>query len=73
MTDTPEVPVLPFPDQADWLHGHLFIHHSMYVTSRDDMAMMYEYHDEDHGYPALMTHPHTHAAPGSAEDEWSWE
>lgn len=67
------VPVLPFPDQEDALHGHLFIHHSLYVTDRCNMAAMYECHEDEHAMPELIPHPHVHAAPAPAQDEWSWE
>lgn len=71
---TRPVPVLPFSDEEIVLHGHLFIHHSVYMGSTWDLGELTAAHTEEHdpAWTHLLTHPHTHSAP-AAESEWSWD
>lgn len=46
--------VVPAPTEELGLHGHLFISHSMWVSSSATFAEMAAWHDEEHaGYPSL--------------------
>ena len=67
-----KVPVLPCQDHEALLHGHLFIHHDLYMGGLWDYGKLVAEHEEDHKlYAHLLSHPHTHAAP-EPEEEFSW-